>query len=230
MIRKIMLACGILAPLLYVGSDILAAISWEGYSYTAQTVSELRAIGAPTRSFLLPILFLYSLLELIFGIGVWETSAQKRALRITGGLLVGLGLLDLMGPFFHLNLNEAAGSFTNIMHVVITLVTVLCILLIIGFGAAADGKWFRVYSIVTLLVVIATGVWSFLELPQIAAGLPTPWLGVRERINIYGYMLWMMVLAIVLLRTPSYATQDSSTGRSNSGGVDTLPTNQLTKA
>jgi hypothetical protein len=36
--------------------------------------------------------------------------------------------------------------------------------------------------------------------PQIAAGLPTPWLGVYERIVVYGYMLWAMSLAMVLLR------------------------------
>jgi hypothetical protein len=58
MLRKILLVCGILAALLYVGSDILAAMRWEGYSYTAQTVSELRAVGAPTRAFLVPILLL----------------------------------------------------------------------------------------------------------------------------------------------------------------------------
>ena len=58
MVRKVLLICGILASLIYVGSDILAAMRWEGYSYTAQSVSELRAIGAPTRSFLVPILFL----------------------------------------------------------------------------------------------------------------------------------------------------------------------------
>jgi len=34
-----------------------------------------------------------------------------------------------------------------------------------------------------------------------AANLPTPWLGVTERISIFGYMLWIAVLAIVLLRT-----------------------------
>jgi len=32
---------------------------------------------------------------------------------------------------------------------------------------------------------------------------------VRERINIYGYMLWMAALAIVLLRAPVETAQDS---------------------
>jgi hypothetical protein len=208
MIRKLLLICGIVAALLYVGSDILAAMRWEGYSYTAQSVSELRAIGAPTRALLVPILTLYSVLELAFGLGVWGAAAHKwspkRALRVTGALLIGLAVIDLVvAPFFQLNLAKSVGALANTMHVVLTALTVLLILLIIGFGANADGKWFRFYSYATLAVLILTGALAFLDLPQIAAQMPTPWLGVRERINIYGYMLWTMVLALTLLRAES---------------------------
>jgi hypothetical protein len=200
MVRKILLICGILAPLLYVGSDIVAAMYWEGYSYTAQSVSELRAIGAPTRPFLIPLLFLYTVLEIAFGLGVWGSAGRKRALHITGVLLIGLGIVDLTAPLFPMHLRGAGGTLTDAMHVILTMVTVLFILLIIGFGSAADGKWFRFYSFATLLILIVTGAWAFMDAPRIAANLPTPLVGVRERINIYGYMLWMAVLAIVLLR------------------------------
>ena len=60
-VREVLLVCGILAALLYVSSDILAAMLYEGYSYTGQTVSELRTLGAPTRPFLVPVLALYTL-------------------------------------------------------------------------------------------------------------------------------------------------------------------------
>jgi hypothetical protein len=79
-------------------------------------------------------------------------------------------------------------------------VTVLSILPAVGFGAAANGKWFRLYSIGTIVALIAGGALAWLDATRVAADLPTPWLGVTERINIYGYMLWMAVLAIVLLR------------------------------
>lgn len=54
--NRLLLVCGIFAALIYIGSDIIAAMSWQGYSYTAQSVSELRAVDAPTSAFLLPIL------------------------------------------------------------------------------------------------------------------------------------------------------------------------------
>ena len=92
------------------------------------------------------------------------------------------------------------GSLANTLHIIGTGVTVFLILLIIGFGATADGKWFRIYSYATILVLIVAGAWAGLDGPRIAANLPTPWMGVKERINIYGYMLWLLVLALVLLR------------------------------
>ena len=200
MVRKLSLICGVLASLLYIASDIVAAISWESYSYTAQSVSELRAIGAPTRPLLVPILLIYAMLEIAFGLGVRGTARQRRTLRIAGVLLIGLGVVDLVAPFTPMHLRGTESTLTDTMHIILTVVTVFLILLIIGFGAVADGKPFRLYSIATILILFVCGAWAFSDGPRIAANLPTPWVGVRERINIYGYMLWMMVLAIGLLR------------------------------
>ena len=54
-VRKVLLICGILSSLLWITGDILASIQYEGYSFISQTISELSAIGAPTRSFLIPL-------------------------------------------------------------------------------------------------------------------------------------------------------------------------------
>jgi len=213
LILKRLLICGLLAPLIYVVSDIISAAVWDSYSFTAQSVSELRAIGAPTRLFLIPVLALYSLLEIAFGFGIRRMAGDNRALRITGVLLIGLGLIDTAAPFFPMHLREnlqlSGGSFTDTMHIVITVVTVFFILLIIGYGAAAHGTRFRFYSYATVLTFFVCGAWAFLDAPLIDANLPTPWLGVRERINIYCFMLWMAVLATVLLRTKKQESYDS---------------------
>jgi hypothetical protein len=55
MVRKLLLVCGILSSLLYVATVVLAAMRWEGYSSTSQTVSELIAIDAPTRPLVVPL-------------------------------------------------------------------------------------------------------------------------------------------------------------------------------
>ena len=44
------------------------------------------------------------------------------------------------------------------------------------------------------------GALTSIEAPQLAAGLPTPYLGLWERINMGAGMLWIAVLAATLLR------------------------------
>jgi hypothetical protein len=44
-----------------------------------------------------------------------------------------------------------------------------------------------------------------LNAPRIGANLPTPWVGVWERINIGVFLLWVVVLAMTLLRVQDTA-------------------------
>ncbi len=199
-IRKALLICGILSSLLYVGTDILAAMQWEDYSYTSQAVSELQAVGAPTRSLVVLLFTIYGVLVIAFGLGILLTDSRKRA-RFMGILLIGYGIVgQVVLLFFPMHLRGDEETISDIMHATLTGVTVLFILLYIGLGATLHGKRFRLYSIGTILVLILFGVLAGLDGPRVAAQLPTPWLGITERINIFSAMLWVLVLAIILLR------------------------------
>jgi hypothetical membrane protein len=60
---KALLICGILSPVLYAISDVLAGLQWEDYSFRDQTISELGAIGAPSRPlFAVLLLIVYGLM------------------------------------------------------------------------------------------------------------------------------------------------------------------------
>src|SRR6188508_3552475 len=124
MVRKVFLVCGILAPLLYVATDILAALRWEGYSYTAQTVSETFAIGAPTRSLVVLRGLAYSVLVIAFGLGVRGSARGKRLLRVAGGLLIVLAVVDLVGPFTPMHLRGVERTLTDTMHIILASVDV----------------------------------------------------------------------------------------------------------
>jgi len=191
---------------------------WKGYSSTSQTVSELFAIGAPSRPLVVPLFLTYSALTIAFGVGVWRSAGQERALCVVGGLLVGREVLGIVGTLFApIHLRGVEGTSTDTMHAIITGLGVLFYLLIIGFGAAAFGKRFRLYSIGTVLVLFVFGALSGLEGPRLAANLPTPSMGVWERINIYVTMLWIMLLAIALLRAPVERPQAGLDGGRTSG-------------
>jgi hypothetical protein len=89
-------------------------------------------------------------------------------------------------------------------------------LVIIGFGAAAFGRRFRLYSGATVAVFAVFGALTIPDGARIAANLPTPWVGVWERINIGASLLWLVVFAAALLRRPWYQrTADGGTGSPN---------------
>ena len=201
-IQKALFWCGIISSLLYIFTDILAVMHWKGYSYTSQTFSELIASGAPTRPLVVPLSMIYGLLILSFGIGVWRSAGQKRVLRVAAALIVAKEIIGVLVTLFApIHMRGVAGNLSDTMHAVFTAVGVLlCMFPAMGFAAAAFGKRFRVYSSVTMAVFLVCGVLAGMNGPKIAANLPTPGTGVLERINIYGYMLWIVVFAIILLQ------------------------------
>jgi hypothetical protein len=202
MVRKVLLICGILSSLLYVAMNILGAMQFEGYSSISQTVSELSAIGAPSRPLWIALGIPYDVLLIAFGMGVWVSAGGKRALRVVGSLLVAYGVVGLPWMLFApMHLRGEIFTLTDTMHIVFAMVTVLFMLVAIGFGATALGKRFRYYSIATIMLLLVFGALTGLDGLRIAANLPTPWVGVWERINILGFLLWVVVLGIVLLRT-----------------------------
>ena len=112
-VRKVLLALGIVGPLFYVAADILLATRWEGYSYTDQTVSELFAIGAPTRPLAVLLMLTYGVLAIAFGLGVWESAGEKLALRVVAVGLIGKEVLGSVATLFapiHLREALAAGE------------------------------------------------------------------------------------------------------------------------
>lgn len=195
--------CGILSSLLYIAMNVFIPMSYPGYSSFSQTVSELSAIDSPTRTAWMVLVIVYSLLVIAFGYGVWLSAQDNRRLRIAGGLLVVYVLIGLAWPPMHQRevLAAGGGSLTDTLHIVFTMVTVPLMLLVMGFGAAAFGKQFRLYTIVTILLVIFFGILTGLQSAQMEANLPTPWMGVWERISIAAYMVWVVVFAIILLRS-----------------------------
>ncbi len=201
---KILLICGILSTVLYIGADIVAARLYEGYSYTSQAISELSAIGAPSRSFLSVTGIIYLFLVIAFGAGVRLTAGQNRILRIVGILLIIYGMIGLLWPFAPMQQREAldtgGGTIKDTMHLILGAADMLLFLGIIGTGAALSGIQFRVYSIMTIIVFLVFGAIMSFDVPRVAANDSTPWLGVTERITVFSPMIWIMVLAIILLK------------------------------
>jgi hypothetical protein len=201
--RKALLVCGVVSSVLY--ASMIWGIRYEGYSPISQVPSELTAIGAPTQALWARLAWIYTVLITAFGVGVWRSAGRHRAVRVVGGLMLAYASLGLLWPFAAMHQREVlaagGGTFSDTLHVALGAATVFLMFLAIGYGATAFGKRFRLYSIATIVVLLAFGGLTFLEAPRLQMNLPTPWIGLWERITITVFLLWIAMLAAVLWAT-----------------------------
>ncbi|HET7231900.1 MAG TPA: DUF998 domain-containing protein [Longimicrobium sp.] len=197
---KVLLACGAVAAALYTAMMLLIGLLWNGYSMAGQTVSELSAIGAPTRTLWIVLGTVYSVLVAAFALGVVLLSRHGGALRAAGAVLAVHAVLSFFYPPMHLR--GAGLTRTDTLHVVSGIATILLMVLAMAFGAAALGGAFRRFSLSAIALFLVFGTLTGIEAPRVAANLPTPWIGVWERAAIAAFMLWMAMLARALMRGP----------------------------
>jgi hypothetical protein len=202
--RKLLLTCGILSSLLYVAMLIFVPMQYEGYNSVTQTISELSAIGAPTRSLWVPLGIVYTLLIAAFGWGIRQSADDNSRLRISGNLLFAYGIIGIAWVFAPMHSREVlaagGGTISDTMHLVMGAVSNLFMMVSMGFAAAALGKLFRFYTIVTILTLLTFGILTGMSAPDVNANRPTPWVGLYEIIMLGVFLLWVVVLAITLLK------------------------------
>jgi multimeric flavodoxin WrbA len=199
-IVAVLLACGVLSSLLYVATDVVASLRWVGYSYVDQAVSELNAIGSPTRPLTLALFSVYNLLVIAFAGGVWASAGKKRSVRVAAVMLVVYAVVGAVTNVFSpMHVRGSATAGTDIGHIILTAVEVFSIVLFMAFGSGARAKGFRLYSVATILILIVAGAVVGAQAPHMtAAAASTPWAGILERVNIYGTLMWVLVFAVVL--------------------------------
>lgn len=199
---NVLLACGVVSSVLYVVGEVAASMGWTGYSYVNQAVSELAAIGAPTRMFMLILFGVYNVLVVAFAIGVWRSAGPKRSLRVVAVTLAVYAVVGQVTQVFSpMNPRGSVATATDVGHIILTAVEVLSIVAFIAFGSVAQGRGFRVFSIASILIIMAGGIITgMLSTHMTALASSTPWAGIAERVNIYGTMLWILMLGVVRLR------------------------------
>jgi uncharacterized protein DUF998 len=213
-VAKSMLALGVVAPIYYIViCEMVGAMKYPGYDPIARPVSELTATYAPTRPILVPLLVIFDLLIIPFWIGVWRAAQANRALRVTADLMLGFRALALLAFPFPMVADEVLGA--NTIHTIIWgVITPLLMLAGIGASAMAFGKRFRLYTILTLVALIALSVLTGIQAAQVNAGEPARWFGITERALIGVWLQWVTALAIVLLRAPGERLDDDLSGGS----------------
>jgi hypothetical protein len=201
---QLLLACGTLSALLYMAMNIIVPMQWPEYDSMSQTVSELSAIGAPTRQLWNWLSLPYALLTVAFSIGILLSGRKNEKLMFTGFLLLFLSGLGFLWPLAPMHSREAlaagASSTSDMMHIGLGALTEILFLVTLFYTAKIFGERFRIFSIMTFLAILFFGFLTILDAPNLQKNLPTPFLGVWERINIAVFLLWTVVLSFALLR------------------------------
>lgn len=198
LLRRTLLACGIVGAALYPTADILASRRYPGFSYRDQAVSELFAIGAPTSDFLVPLFTISSVGILLFSLGIWM-SAHRRPVRALA-VMMALNALNalVLWNFFPMHMRGLEPTFTDMMHGLLAIDPFLLTAIILA-AVAFPGR-FRVYTIATIVISMGLALTAVKYVPAVIANEPTPWMGAAERAGQYITNLWYAVFAIMLMR------------------------------
>ena len=134
MVRKLLLVGGVLSSLLYViGTDVIAALRYPDYhNYADQMVSELLAVGAPTRALMVWLCIPYNVLVFALAGGVWASAEGKRATRFTAAALIGYGAVSTAGLLlFPMDVRGTLQSQRDSLHIIDTIVMSIFIVAVI---------------------------------------------------------------------------------------------------
>jgi hypothetical protein len=200
----VLLAGGAASAIVYFAMDVIAALFHDGYNYRDQTISELSAIGAPTRPFWEVSGFFFSALVIAGAAGIWLSAGARRSLRAVALLVGVIGVLAMFAwPFAPMHQREVlatgGGTAQDTAHIALGSIDSILYLTAIIIGSGALGKRFRRYSWATLAVVFIAGAYTGIQSPKVADDGSTPVLGISERVALFASMAWVSSLSAALL-------------------------------
>lgn len=200
-VQKTLLACGVVSSFLYAVIDLFAGLSYDGYSFYSQTISELGAVGAPKPAWLAPVFLLYTGLMVLFGVAVAFYGARRSTrIRNTGLLLLLYMMVGAGTSFFPIHVRGTAELSDEMPHIIAGLLAVTVMLVTIAVGSRAFGKSFRIFSWVMFASIVVFWVLMIPPSMKLASGEPTPGIGVIERFAYYSMLVWIGGLSLALLR------------------------------
>ncbi|MFC1787305.1 DUF998 domain-containing protein [Halobacteriota archaeon] len=211
-LKKILLYGGILGPIAYLLNDIIGGFLTPNYSYIVNTVSDLTKTGTHDTYLLGSILLLVSaIMGTAFGIGIISHYTYKHSkLIFLGGLfLTIIGIFNIFtGTIFPQDTIGGEVTFPGTMHLVLVGIVAILLfptLLMIGTGLYREKQWksFRLYTFISVLIMFIFGGLSAIVIMN---GIEL--MGLFERISVYTFQIWSVVLAYILIRETKSPSDD----------------------
>ena len=199
---------GIVSFLSYTAAVIFAPLAYPGYNWLAQAVSDLSAANAPSLALWNQLSAFYNVCEVVCAtvvcIGI---QGQKTKLLRTGvALFAVMEWISAVGyRMFPLSSSGYAGTFQDVMHMVITALVVLLsiVSLTVVMVAGAKSKNCRSYGICAAIAL------SMMLVGAVGMKLvPADYFGVVERFSVFAATGFDAALGIHLFcRKPQENTE-----------------------
>lgn len=177
--------------------DILAGKLLSGYNFSAQSMSEIGAVGSPTRSLVVTLSILASFFLIAFGIGVLWVSKSALLPCIVAGLIIGNAVFGLIAILYFPNQYGVRPEFQT-PGVILMFFSVLCFMLAMILGAFAFQGWMRIISASIPAAYIFLAIIRFTTVKSSASGATTL-IGTQERTMGYSFLVWVLALSIYIL-------------------------------
>ena len=175
-------SAGIFTPvsaLVFISTSIL---SYRGFSWTNNALSDLGVISDPTATLFNFGLFLSGLLALAFSIGLFVLFQDRLSGKIGAGVFV-LACLSLEGISFF---NENVRPFHYIFSVAFFVFMPISLLIIAGYYIETRQKWMVVFTLLMALIAAAPWVLQF-TFPYVAN------VAIPEAISSVAGSVWVLV-------------------------------------
>ena len=193
---KLLPLFGVAGVLFYFLHVLLGVLFYEGYNPMAQAISDLTSEDSPSKNIARPLSMIYGIFTIIFTTYFFIYFRQKinKYVTIGSGLFCIMTFVSFFGyTFFPLTESGYAGTFQDIMHIVVTAFVVIftiisLILFIIGFLKTEKIKYLGIISFFTFLFLLAGVI--LLNI------IPKGYFGIAERINVYSIVVYTGILSL----------------------------------
>lgn len=201
---------GIIAPLFYVIPTIVGGLLRPGYNHLLNSVSDLLASGAPNRIYLMIPFTVYPIFLSVFGFGLFAVLRSKppplnSQTGLIGFILIGasMGILGILTmTVFPQDPHGTPMTTPGLMHLILVAVqaiSAMAAILLIGFWFRSNGlSGYFIYSIISFVVLLITGIISIIGVTQ-----GSQFIGLFERLNVGAIVQWLVVIGIwFMLKLP----------------------------
>ena len=189
---------GVISFISYTVAVIFAPLAYPGYNWKAQAVSDLSAADAPSLALWNQLSSLYNVCEVLCAVIVCIGIQNKQSKLLKSGIYI-FAIMEFISAvgyrMFPLSTSGYAGSFQDVMHIIITILVVILSItsLVLIMIAGYRNKMYLSYAIFASIALGMMMVGAFgMKI------VPAEYFGVVERFSVFAATGFNAVLGIHL--------------------------------